>query len=181
MTFFREYGSPSPNAPGGDLNNYNYLFLGDYVDRGTHSLETIILLMSLKVQYPEQIFLLRGNHESEETNAAYGFLEECEERLGDEDGQHVWARLNQVFCWLPPAAVVNNQILAVHGGIGTHISKVRDIQLAQRGTSCMDGGPVLLDLMWSDPAEHDSISGTHDSPRGVSAVFGPDRHPTPNP
>ena len=63
--------------------------------------------------------------------------------------------------------MVDNQVLAVHGGIGTHIQTVDDIQLAMRGTSCMDGGPVLLDLMWSDPAEHDSIEGCRDSPRGV--------------
>jgi len=175
MSFFREYGSPSTTALGGDLNRFNYLFLGDYVDRGNHSLETICLLFALKVQYPEQVYLLRGNHESEETNSAYGFLDECEERLGEDEGKQVWQRLNQVFSWLPPAGVVDNQVLAVHGGIGTHIQTVDDIQLAMRGTSCMDGGPVLLDLMWSDPAEHDSIEGCRDSPRGVSTVFGPDR------
>ncbi|XP_048637062.1 serine/threonine-protein phosphatase BSL1 homolog [Brassica napus] len=78
MRLFYEYGYPSRQ---GDIAYIDYLFLGDYVDRGKHSLETIILLLALKVEYPKNIHLIRGNHEAEATNTVYGFLDECIERI----------------------------------------------------------------------------------------------------
>ena len=74
MRFFDLWGIPND---GGDIESYDYLFLGDYVDRGAHSLETIFLLMALKVKFPEKIHLLRGNHEDKWINNAFGFAEEC--------------------------------------------------------------------------------------------------------
>eukprot|EP00658_Telonema_sp_P-2_P032746 TRINITY_DN24169_c0_g1_i2.p1 TRINITY_DN24169_c0_g1~~TRINITY_DN24169_c0_g1_i2.p1 ORF type:complete len:778 (-),score=155.46 TRINITY_DN24169_c0_g1_i2:429-2762(-) len=175
MQFFKSYGEPSFSKPAGDLEKFRYLFLGDYVDRGSHSLETVSLLLALKLQHPESVYLLRGNHESAETNRSYGFKEECEERLGESAGTIAWELFNRVFNWMPPAAIIDRQILAVHGGIGTHVSTLANILEAPRGRSCMDSGSVMIDLLWSDPTEHDGIEGGHDSPRGVSSAFGPDR------
>ena len=84
MRFFYMIGGPcNPESPGGlhIEDPYNYVFLGDYVDRGNHSLETICLLMALKVKFPDKIFLLRGNHEDKWINSNFGFLDECETRL----------------------------------------------------------------------------------------------------
>jgi hypothetical protein len=79
MDFFHLFGYPVADI--GDINKYQYVFLGDFVDRGEHSLEVIITLLSLKCKYPKRIHLLRGNHEDQDVNTYYGFKEECEKRI----------------------------------------------------------------------------------------------------
>ncbi|KAH7277181.1 hypothetical protein KP509_39G038100 [Ceratopteris richardii] len=173
MRLFDVYGSPSP---AGDIMCIDYLFLGDYVDRGQHSLETITLLLALKVEYPCNVHLIRGNHEAADINALFGFRIECIERLGETEGIFVWRRVNQVFDWLPLAAVIENKIICMHGGIGRSISHVRQIENLQRPITMETGSVVLMDLLWSDPTENDSVEGLRPNARGPGLVtFGPDR------
>ncbi|MBA0702358.1 hypothetical protein Goari_021931, partial [Gossypium aridum] len=115
MRLFDEYGAPST---AGDIAYIDYLFLGDYVDRGQHSLETITLLLALKVEYPNNVHLIRGNHEAADINALFGFRIECIERMGERDGIWVWHRINRLFNWLPLAALIEKKIICMHGGIG---------------------------------------------------------------
>lgn len=172
MRLFQEYGMPST---AGDITYIDYLFLGDYVDRGAHSLETICLLLALKIEYPRSIHLLRGNHEAADINALFGFRMECVERMG-EYGLFIWQRINQVFNWLPLAAHVENKILCMHGGIGRSINRIKQIEVLYRPLTMEQGGVVLMDLLWSDPTTNDAVQGVRPSPRGPGLVtFGPDR------
>ena len=146
---------------------------------GKHSLETIVLLLALKIQFPTRVFLVRGNHESPEVNARDGFLHECVERLGGKNlGVAAWRRLNLLFEWMPLGAVVNGCILCVHGGIGRNLTSLEQIAMLQRPLRM--GGPrtdLLLDLMWSDPTSSDDVTGVHINPERGSPVvcYGPDR------
>ncbi|KAM0882921.1 hypothetical protein ACQ4PT_031960 [Festuca glaucescens] len=106
MRLFDEYGYPST---AGDITYIDYLFLGDYVDRGQHSLETITLLLALKIEYPEHVHLIRGNHEAADINALFGFRLECIERMGESDGIWAWTRFNQLFNYLPLAAMIEKR------------------------------------------------------------------------
>lgn len=173
MRLFEEYGAPST---AGDITYIDYLFLGDYVDRGAHSLETICLLLALKVEHPQHVHLIRGNHEAADINALFGFRLECLERLGDTAGVKAWQRLNELFNWLPLAAVIEDRVLCMHGGIGRSITSIEQIEALARPLSMEDGGLVLMDLLWSDPTVNDAVEGVQPSPRGPGLVtFGPDR------
>jgi protein phosphatase len=173
MRLFEEYGAPSMT---GDITYIDYLFLGDYVDRGRHSLETMALLLALKIEYPQHIHLIRGNHEDEDINSLFGFRDECMERLGANGGVKVWKRFNDLFNWLPLAAVVADKIVCMHGGIGRVIETVAQIEELQRPISLKDGNQVYTDLLWSDPTTSDAVEGVQPSPRGPGLVcFGPDR------
>ncbi|CAN1831934.1 Serine/threonine-protein phosphatase BSL2 [Linum perenne] len=173
MRLFDEYGAPST---AGDISYIDYLFLGDYVDRGQHSLETIALLLALKVEYPNNVHLIRGNHEAADINALFGFRIECIERMGERDGIWVWHRINRLFNWLPLAALIEKKIICMHGGIGRSINHVEQIETIQRPITMEAGSIVLMDLLWSDPTENDSVEGLRPNARGPGLVtFGPDR------
>ncbi|KAF5470885.1 hypothetical protein F2P56_011372 [Juglans regia] len=173
MRLFDEYGAPST---AGDIAYIDYLFLGDYVDRGQHSLETITLLLALKVEYPHNVHLIRGNHEAADINALFGFRIECIERMGERDGIWAWHRINRLFNWLPLAALIEKKIICMHGGIGRSINHVEQIESLQRPITMEAGSIVLMDLLWSDPTENDSVEGLRPNARGPGLVtFGPDR------
>ena len=141
-----------------------YIFLGDYVDRGTMSIEVITILFALKILFPSQIILLRGNHEFPAINSRYGFLASIQTMYGDND---LWMQFNSAFEYLPVAAVLNDRILCVHGGISAKIKSVLHIQELQ--LPIVDN-PIVTDLTWSDP------SATHllfnDNHRGKGSTFG---------
>ncbi|GAA6022253.1 hypothetical protein JCM10207_008905 [Rhodosporidiobolus poonsookiae] len=143
----------------------NYLFLGDYVDRGKQSLETILLLLCYKVKYPENFFLLRGNHECANVTRVYGFYDECKRRCNIK----VWKTFIDCFNCLPIAAVVASKIFCVHGGLSPSLTSMDDIRRIQRPTDVPDYG-LLNDLLWSDPS--DTALDWEDNERGVSYCFG---------
>ena len=143
----------------------NYLFLGDYVDRGKQSLETILLLLCYKIKYPENFFLLRGNHECANVTRVYGFYDECKRRLNIK----VWKTFIDVFNTLPIAAIVASKIFCVHGGLSPSLSSMNDIRRIERPTGVPDYG-LLNDLLWSDPS--DTALDWEDNERGVSYCFG---------
>ncbi|CAN4119145.1 unnamed protein product [Withania somnifera] len=137
MRLFDEYGSPST---AGDIAYIDYLFLGDYVDRGQHSLETITLLLALKVEYPHNIHLIRGNHEAADINALFGFRIECIERLGERDGIWAWHRINRLFNWLPLAALIEKNHLYAWSD-PTENDSVEGLRPNARGPGLVTFGP----------------------------------------
>lgn len=133
-----EYGGFPPEA--------NYLFLGDYVDRGKNSLETIILLLAYKVKFKENFFLLRGNHECGQINRIYGFYDECKRRYSIR----IWKEFQDVFNCMPIAALIDDKILCMHGGLSPELVTVAQLQQITRPTEVPENG-LLCDLLWSDP------------------------------
>ncbi|CAN4100806.1 unnamed protein product [Withania somnifera] len=134
------------------------------------------LLLALKVEYPLNVHLIRGNHEAADINALFGFRIECIERMGERDGIWAWHRFNRLFNWLPLAALIEKKIICMHGGIGRSINHVEQIENIQRPITMDAGSIVLMDLLWSDPTENDSVEGLRPNARGPGLVtFGPDR------
>lgn len=143
----------------------NFLFLGDYVDRGKQSLETILLLFCYKLKYPENFFILRGNHECANVTRVYGFYDECKRRCNIK----IWKTFIDTFNCLPIASIVADKIFCVHGGLSPSLSHMDDIRQIARPTDVPEYG-LLSDLLWSDPADMDQDWESNE--RGVSYVFG---------
>ena len=144
---------------------YNYLFLGDYVDRGKQSLETVCLLLCYKIKYPEKVTLLRGNHESSVTNRIYGFYDECKRRYN----VRIWRSFTDLFNYLPVAAIIDEKILCMHGGLSPELKNLQNSQDITRPTDIPDTG-LLCDLLWSDPDK--DVLEYDENDRGVSVIFG---------
>ena len=151
----------------GRLPDTNFLFMGDYVDRGYFGVETLLLLLCLKVRYPARLTLLRGNHESRQTTQTYGFYDECQRKFGHS---RVWKCLTEVFDYLPITALVDGQVLALHGGLSPSIDSLDQVRAMDRLQEVPHEGP-LCDLLWSDPFDS---QGWGISPRGAGYNFGED-------
>lgn len=153
---------------GGNVPEKSYLFMGDFVDRGFYSVETFLLLLALKVRYPDRITLIRGNHESRQITQVYGFYDECVRKYGSIT---VWRYCTEIFDYLSLSAIINGRIFCVHGGLSPSIEKLDQIRVIDRKQEVPHDGP-MCDLLWSDP--EDSTTGWNYSPRGAGFLFGSD-------
>ena len=153
--------------PDGTSTSARYLFLGDYVDRGPNGLECMFLLMALKIKHPEQIWMLRGNHECAAINRIYGFYDECKRRYSIK----LWKQFQELFNALPLAALVEAKIFCIHGGLSPDMESPDDLKRVARPVDVPDTG-LLCDTLWSDPDK--DISGWAENDRGVSYTFGAD-------
>lgn len=152
---------------GGYLPDTNYLFMGDYVDRGYYSVESVTLLVSLKVRFRDRITLTRGNHESRQITQVYGFYDECMRKYGSAA---VWKYFTDLFDYLPLTALVENKIFCLHGGLSPSLDTLDHIRQLDRVQEVPHEG-AMCDLLWSDPDER---SGWGISPRGAGFTFGQD-------
>ena len=150
---------------GGEIPSARYVFLGDYVDRGFNSVETLVLLLCLKLKYPGHITLLRGNHESRQISFSYGFYEEIQHKYGNTNP---WNYFMEVFDYMSIAAIIEGKVFCIHGGLSPSISTVDQIRLLNRKMEIPHEGP-FCDLMWSDP---DDIETWIMSCRGAGWIFG---------
>ena len=153
---------------GGPCPMTNYLFLGDYVDRGSHSVLTITLLACLSVRHPTRITLLRGNHETRQITQVYGFYSECMQRYGTAV---VWREFTDLFDFLPVAAVVDDAVFCVHGGLSPSLQTLEQIALLDRFQEIPSEGG-LADLVWADPDAN--RLGFNQSSRGAGYMYGED-------
>ncbi|KAF1756937.1 hypothetical protein GCK72_013392 [Caenorhabditis remanei] len=159
LEFVKQVGRPP---------DFQYLLLGDYVDRGDKSLETVVWLFCMKILFPKKVHLLRGNHEVRRVNALYGFKEELVRKRND----HMWKVFNDVFAELPICASINRKILCMHGGISTEIKSwltLSEMSKSRFHKDCENG--IVVQMLWADPNRNEDKC-RFNRPRGISNLFG---------
>ena len=140
--------------------------MGDYVDRGEQSIETICLLLAYKIKFEENFFILRGNHECGSINRIYGFYDECKRRYNLK----IWKNFVDLFNCLPIAACIDDKIFLVHGGLSPELKNIDEIKKIMRPTDVPEEG-LLCDLLWSDPDQDNTAKDWGTNDRGVSVTF----------
>ncbi|KAK8887213.1 hypothetical protein M9Y10_038251 [Tritrichomonas musculus] len=151
----------------GDITQTKILFLGDYVDRGQFSVEVVTLLFCLSCLYPENVFLIRGNHEFRKVNENYGFKKQI---IDVFKSISPWEKANYAFDCLPLAAIIDNRIFCVHGGITPLLKNITDLKTKYHRPICNFEDEILYDLMWGDPTS--SYENYMPSLRGIGRQFG---------
>lgn len=157
LEIFTKKGSPQ-NTP--------YLFLGDYIDRGPYSCEVIILLYCYKCLYPNNIYLIRGNHEFKFVTKRYGFKTECNSRVKTKHqsyGHRFYRKVIKSFQYLPICAIINDKIFCVHGGVTNLINdrqELMNIEKVKSSKQLFEDDSALAEFLWNDP---DPIIGKYGS------------------
>ena len=152
----------------------NYLFLGDYIDRGFRSIETITLLFCYKILYPQNIYLLRGNHEISFVNYCRGFIDDIKKEYDDTS---IYDKFNDIFNYLPLASIIDDQVFCVHGGISPKLTSFDEIKKIEKpvtadeffnGEKFVEG--FITDFLF---AECDTdIDDWRPGPNNLSILFG---------
>jgi len=154
----------------GEPPESNFLFMGDYVDRGRYSVQVFSLLLAFKLRYPARITLLRGNHECRQTTQVYGFYDEC---MNVYNTPEAWHNFTKVFDFLPITALVDGKLLAMHGGLSPSLHCLDDIRILDRFQEIPHDGP-MSDLLWSDPDDLGYREGWGPNSRGAGYVWASD-------
>ncbi|EGR31107.1 protein phosphatase catalytic subunit, putative [Ichthyophthirius multifiliis] len=159
LNIFKLNGNPSKQNP--------YLFNGDFVDRGSFSVEIMLTLLAWKVHNPNCMHLTRGNHETKNMNKMYGFEGEVVHKYDAKTMEF----FSDLFCALPLCYILNKQVMVNHGGLFSNDGvTLNDIRKIDRFREPPDNG-IFADLLWADPVKQ---NGRHPSKRGISIGFGPD-------
>ena len=154
----------------GNISEIKYLFLGDYVGRGWNGLSTFILLILYLIKYPNNIILLRGNHDSRIFSQIYGLYNECFKKYNNKDeAQDIYNKINELFDLLQLAAIIDNKFFCIHGGLSPQLKKIEEINILDRKKEIPENG-IITDLIWSDPNEE--VNEYFPSKKGVGQFYG---------
>ncbi|RWS01200.1 Calcineurin-like protein phosphoesterase [Dinothrombium tinctorium] len=147
MTFERNLWKTGPSVLAA-----NYLFLGDYVDRGDYGVECVCYLFALKILAPDKYFLCRGNHEIRSIQKVFTFHKECLGKYGTRIGPQIWEVINKAFDRMPISALIDETVFGAHGGIPTSVVKIEDLMKIPSPLQEPEGeSPVAWELLWNDP------------------------------
>ena len=158
----------------GDVSNTQYLFLGDYVGRGKNHISTFLLIISLLIKNPNNIYLLRGNHDSRHMTIIWGLKDECFSKYKGENSKKIYQKICELFDLLQIAAIIDNKIFCVHGGLSPKFKKIEEIEKIDRKKEIYDGeneNTLIKDLVWSNPSE-EIMEYAADENNGVGILYG---------